>query len=89
MFRSIDNSPQYDSFVELIEYVKRRYHKVHPEETEGLHYGFRAVTRDGRSGYIKVERLEPPGPTEALLIEDNRVVGHETEEQGPSSWLEY
>jgi hypothetical protein len=35
MFRSIENSPRYHSFVELIEDVKRRYHRTHPEETEG------------------------------------------------------
>jgi hypothetical protein len=94
MFHSIDNSPQYGSFEELVEDVKRRYQKTHPGETEGLHYGFRAVTRDMRSGFIKVERLEAPAtgpnpPTETLLIEDNRVVGQETEEQGPTSWLDY
>jgi hypothetical protein len=92
-FRRIDNSPQYDSFEELVHDLKRRYQKTHPGETEGLHYEFRAITRDMRSGFIKAERLEalatgPNPPTEALLIENNRVVGYETEEQGPLSWLE-
>lgn len=95
MFRSIENSPRYDSFDELVDDLKRQYQEKHPAETEGLHYEFKVKRLpDGRSGFIKLEQLEAPvtglnPPTEALLIEDNRVVGQETEEQGPTSWLEY
>ena len=94
MFQKIENQPQHDSFDDLVKNLKWRYRRVHQGETEGLHYQFN-VTRnqDGRSGFIKAERLEAPGTgvnpqTEALLIEDNRIVGQETEEQGPTRWLE-
>ena len=58
MFRSIENSPRYDSFDQLVDDFKRRYEKTHPAETEGLHYEFKVKrVPDGRSGFIKVERL--------------------------------
>jgi hypothetical protein len=79
MFRSVENSPRYDSFDQLVDDLKRRYRRAHPGETDEFKL---MPLAGGRSGVIKVN------PSEALLIEDNRVVGHETEEQGPSSWLE-
>src|SRR6266849_1368254 len=99
MIRRFEHKFQYESFAACVKDVKARYVRAHPRETEGLHYEFneRCVT-DGRSGFLKVERLEAPatGPTpktETVLIEDNRVVAHQTEESPPEGvelwrWLE-
>jgi hypothetical protein len=99
MFRSIVNQMQHESFEDLVKHLKRHYRRAHPGESEDLHYQF-IVQRlaDGRSGFIKADRLEdaPSGLrvlTERLLIEDNRVCGHwivELPPDGvePTRWLE-
>jgi hypothetical protein len=99
MLRTFEDKFQYESFADCVKDLKARYRRTHPGETEGLHYQFneRRVA-DGRSGFLKVERLEdsPSAPNarmETVLIEDNRVAAHRTEEPPPGGvelwrWLE-
>jgi len=78
-FRRFDNQAHYQSFEECVKDLKVHYRRTHPRETEGLHYQFVITcSPDGKSGFVKVNRLETPpegtnAPTETLLIEDNRV----------------
>jgi len=99
MIRTFEDKFQYDSFAACVKDLKARYRRTHPGETEGLHYQFiEQCVVDGRAGFLKVERLEAPIdgptlPTETVLIEDNRVVAHRTEEPPPEGvqlwrWLE-
>ncbi len=99
MIRRFEDGFQYESFPACVKDVKARYRRTHPGETEGLHYQFNEwCGADGRSGFLKVERLEAPatGPTpqtETVSIEYNRVVAHQTEGPPPEGvelwrWLE-
>jgi hypothetical protein len=99
MIRTFEDKFQYESFTACVMELKARYRRTHPGETEGLHYQFNErCVADGRSGFLKVVRLEAPitGPaprTETVLIEDNRVVAHQIEELSPEGvelwrWLE-
>jgi hypothetical protein len=84
---------QIRTFDDLVEHAKERYRSLHRGETEGRHYDF-SVQRapDGKSGHISVRRLEdPPMGTvpraETLLIEENKVVLHQTEITDLTWWL--
>ncbi len=90
---------QYESFADCVKDLKARYRRTHQSEKEGLHYQFNEqCVAGGRSGFLKVDRLEdsptaPNARTETVLIEDNRVVEHQTEEAPPQGeelwrWLE-
>lgn len=96
MNRRFEDKFQYESFAACVKDLKARFRRMHPGETEGHHYQFNEqCVADGRSGFLKVERLEAPatGPTpqtESVLIEDNRVVEYQIEEQVPEGiepWL--
>jgi hypothetical protein len=85
---------QFESFDGAVKYLKWRYRQAHYREIEGLHYVFSVQSLpDGRSGFLKIERLDTPptGPNpqmESLLIQDNRVVAYQTEDAGATRWLE-
>lgn len=77
MFERMHDQFQYESFAVLIHDLKRRYHRVHSGEIEGLHYEFIEQCTEERSGFLTVERLEAPehgtpSQLETLVVEDNR-----------------
>jgi hypothetical protein len=93
VFAKIDNAPQYQDFDQCVKDLKRRYRATHRGGTEGLHFEF-VVLRlpDGRSGFLKAERLENASggmgpPTEAVVIENNRVTSRITYDPKPSMWI--
>jgi hypothetical protein len=94
-FRRFEKDWQSESFDGAVKYVKWRYRQAHHREIEGLHYAFSVQSLpNGRSGFIKVERLDTattgPNPqTETQLIQDNRIVAHKTDDASATRWLEW